>query len=221
MKRSALVAAALLVVACVSTNVALLDTSVHYVPTCKEGVQFYSTKDKAPEKYKEVAILSSSGSSGFTNQSQMIESMRDEAAKIGATGVILNEIAEPGAGAKVAGAIFGVSPERQGRAVAIFAEADTMRVRQACSPLSPKSAATENVSSPTQASAAPAPGTTAAVCIARDTVTRSGGQAHVVLHEEQQGHGCVEFRRCQYEASVVLDDAAALAQCRGEVKKEE
>lgn len=204
------------VVACVSTNVALLDTSVHYAPTCKEGVVFYATKDKAPQKYKEVAILSSSGSSGFTNQSQMIESMRNKAAEIGATGVILNEIAEPGAGAKVAGAIFGVSPERQGRAVAIFAEADTARVRQSCSPLRAQQAASQSSDTASRAAS------NAAICEAQDSVSVSpdGKSLHVSTHQAEEGKGCVAFRTCTYDAAVTTAPQA-LSLCRGEAKKED
>jgi hypothetical protein len=199
--------------ACVSTNVALLDTTVHYAPVCKEGVVFYTTRDKAPQPFKEVAILSSSGSSSMTNQGQMIESMREKAAEIGATGVILNDINEPGAGAKVAGAIFGVSPERQGKALAIFAEADTARVRQACSPLRSRQAG--DGSDSTSAS-------TAAACSARDSVSVSpdGKMLSVTTHQEQAGKGCAAFRSCTYDAAVTTAPQA-LALCRGDVKKEE
>jgi hypothetical protein len=215
MKRTALAAVAMLVVACVSTNVALLDTSVHYVPTCKDGVAFYLTKDKAPQSYKEVALLNSSGASQFTDQQKMLESMREKAAEVGATGVILNEIAEPGAGAQVAGAIFGVSPQRHGKAVAIYAADDTARVRQACSlGRSAGSQATTNA-------AAPTPGSTASVCVARDTVTRAGDQIAVSVHEEREGQGCVEFRNCHYPAASVWTNDEAIAHCRGEAKKEE
>lgn len=204
--------------ACVSTNVALLDTSVHFVPTCKEGVVFYATKDKAPQNYKEVALLTSTASSDWTDQQKMLESMRDKAASIGATGVILSEIAEPGAGARIAGAVFGVTPERQGKAVAIYAAEDTARVRQVCSPLRAASIASHDSGAKVLA---PVKGSTAAMCVARDTVTREGDQIAVKVHEEREGQGCVEFRACRYDRSTVSTNEEAISRCRGEAKKEE
>jgi hypothetical protein len=213
--RFAAILLSLAVVACVSTNVALLDTSVHYTPVCKEGVIFYSTRDKAPATYKEVALLNSKGASGWTNESQLVESMRNEAAKIGATGVILNDIKEPGTGEKVAAAVFGISAERKGKALAIFADADTARVRQACSPLAPKAAA--NDSGATSAT----PGNEESSCKAHDTFTQQGDQVHITVHEERAGQGCVEFRTCHYDATSVSTTEQAIARCRGEPKKEE
>jgi hypothetical protein len=203
--------------ACVSTNVALLDTTLHYTPVCKEGVAFYTTRDKAPSGFKEVAILSSSGSSNFTNQNQMVESMRDKAAEIGATGVILNDINEPGTGAKVAAALFGVSPERQGKALAIWSDADTARVRQACSALRMQQAgqASGTVNGQTDS-------TSAGTCVARDSVALSADAKtlSVTTHQEEQGKGCVVARSCTYDAALTTAPQA-LALCRGDVKKEE
>jgi hypothetical protein len=39
---------------------------------------------------------------------------------MGANGVILDAVSEPGSGAKVAAAIFGVSAQRKGKALAIW-----------------------------------------------------------------------------------------------------
>jgi hypothetical protein len=46
--------------------------------------------------------------------------MKKEAGKVGANGVILDALSEPGSGAKVAAAIFGVSAQRKGKALAIW-----------------------------------------------------------------------------------------------------
>ena len=50
----------------------------------------------------------------------MFASMKKKAAEIGANGVILDAVSEPSAGAKVAAAIFGVSAQRKGKAIAIY-----------------------------------------------------------------------------------------------------
>ena len=49
----------------------------------------------------------------------MISAMRKKAAKIGANGIILQEIKEASDGAKVAAAVFGVSTNRKGKVIAI------------------------------------------------------------------------------------------------------
>lgn len=61
-----------------------------------------------------------------------MKSMRKKAAEVGANGIIMGNIDEPGAGAKVAAAIFGTGAERKGKSVAIFVASDTARVRAFC-----------------------------------------------------------------------------------------
>ncbi len=58
----------------------------------------------------------------MTDVAQMYASMRTEAARIGANAIILDATTEPGAGAQVAAAIFGVSANRRGRAIAVLVE---------------------------------------------------------------------------------------------------
>jgi hypothetical protein len=49
----------------------------------------------------------------------MVRKLRKDAGKRGANGIVLNPIHEPGAGAKVVGALFGVGTQRKGEAVAV------------------------------------------------------------------------------------------------------
>ncbi len=62
----------------------------------------------------------------------MIASMRKKAAETGANGIILGNIDEASAAAKVAAAVLGTETERKGKAVAIHVPADSARVQQAC-----------------------------------------------------------------------------------------
>ena len=118
---------------CVTTNVAPLNLSgPARRPTCADAVAIYTTRDRVPGEYVEVAMLNSSGASGWTSEPAMLKSMREKAASVGATGIILDNIAEPSAGSKVAGAVFGISPERKGRSVAVVVHADTVAVREKC-----------------------------------------------------------------------------------------
>jgi hypothetical protein len=107
--------------ACVTTNAARLGTSTVARPEVPvENVALYRIASQVPRPYEEVALLNSSGDSGFTDEAKMFESMREKAGEMGANGVILDAVSEPGSGAKVAAAIFGVSAQRKGKALAIW-----------------------------------------------------------------------------------------------------
>lgn len=85
-----------------------------------DQVTIYRTADKVPSKYEEVAMLNSSGASGWTDEEKMFKNMRFQAGKLGANAIILDALSEPSAGAKVAAAVFGVGAERKGKAIAIY-----------------------------------------------------------------------------------------------------
>ena len=111
----------LAIVGCVSTNASMLGTATAKRPIVLPiDVALYRTADQVPGKYEEVALLNSSGDSNFTNESKMFESMKKKAGEVGANAIILDALSEPSGGAKVAAAIFGVSAQRKGKAVAIY-----------------------------------------------------------------------------------------------------
>jgi hypothetical protein len=130
----ALTAVGVIVMAgCVQTNAALMDNGLHLARTCPAGVRLYSTPSKVQAQFEEVAILNSSGLSEWTNESQMMESMRKKAAELGATGVIMDNIKEASEGAKVAAQVLGGVTQRRGKSVAIYVPSDTARVAAVCS----------------------------------------------------------------------------------------
>jgi hypothetical protein len=107
--------------ACVTTNASRLATSSETRPlVLPANVALYRIASQVPRPYEEVALLNSTGDSNFTNEAKMFESMKKEAGKVGANGVILDALSEPSGGAKVAAAIFGVSAQRKGKALAIW-----------------------------------------------------------------------------------------------------
>ena len=113
--------ATLFATGCVSTNASMLGTSSNARPKLlPEQVALYRVASQVPGQYEEVALLNSAGDSGFTDEAKMFISMKKKAAEIGANGVILDAVSEPSAGAKVAAAIFGVSAQRKGKAIAIY-----------------------------------------------------------------------------------------------------
>jgi hypothetical protein len=114
-----IVAAVLLVAGCVSVNKSVLSRSRVSQPVPRDDVQVYFKGDSVPT-HERIAILSASGDDNMTNQSQLIDKMREEAGKLGANAIILNEVEEASTGAKVAQAILGTSAKRKGEAIAIY-----------------------------------------------------------------------------------------------------
>lgn len=132
---------ALVCAACVSTNAAVLDSSVSYQKICPDGVQIFTSAERVPGPYQEVALLNSSGESGWTTERGMAHSQQQKAAQLGANGIILGDTREPNAGTKIIGAILGTGAERKGKAVAIFIPSDTLRVQRVCR-ITPRALAT-------------------------------------------------------------------------------
>lgn len=62
-----------------------------------------------------------------------MKSQRKKAAEVGANGIILGGIDEPGAMAKVMGGFLGTGTSRKGKALAIYIPADSARIEALCS----------------------------------------------------------------------------------------
>lgn len=105
---------------CVSVNKSVLDASFQDRPVPREEVRVFFADDEIPPHVR-VAILSASGESEFTNQGQMIDKLREEAGKLGANAIVLDEVREPTAGERAVNAFFGgiASGTRRGGAIAI------------------------------------------------------------------------------------------------------
>jgi hypothetical protein len=133
MKLQFLAAAALLaVVACVSTNATVLDPTLRLAETCPDAVKLYTTPARVPSAYREVALLNSKGESNWSNEEQMMESMRKKAAELGANGIILDNIDEPSALSKVIGHVAKTGTQRKGKALAIYVPADSSMAANVC-----------------------------------------------------------------------------------------
>lgn len=114
------ISAVALVVACVQTNAVRLGNAPVREPVAEEQVVVYRTAAQVPGRYEEIALLNAKGEASWTNEEKMFNSMRKKAGEMGANGIILDAIIEPGAGTKVAGAILGTGAERKGKAIAIY-----------------------------------------------------------------------------------------------------
>jgi hypothetical protein len=124
--------AGLVLAACTQTNAALMDNSIHLARTCPDAVKIYTSPSTVRADYQEIALLNSAGLTSWTTESGMMKSMRQKAAEVGASGIIMGNIDEPGAGAKVAAQVFGAYTERKGKSVAIYVPSDEPRVRAVC-----------------------------------------------------------------------------------------
>jgi hypothetical protein len=122
----------LAVTGCVSTNAAVLDKSISYQKICPDGVMLFTSAERVPEPYAEVALLNSSGESNWTTEQGMMHSQQQKAAQLGANGIIVGDTREPNAGTKIIGSLLGTGAERKGKAVAIFIPSDTLRVQRVC-----------------------------------------------------------------------------------------
>jgi len=108
---------------CVSVNKSVLDHSFGDRAVPAQQVRVYFADDQIPE-YTRVALLNASGDSGFTNEGQMIDKLREEAGKLGANAIILDELREPGTGERVVNALFSgmATGQRRAGAIAIHIE---------------------------------------------------------------------------------------------------
>jgi hypothetical protein len=84
-----------------------------------EQVTVYFESDSIPE-HTRLAILNAHGDIDTTDEADMIDELREEAGKLGANAIILGDIEEPGTGARIAGAVFGTTTERETQAIAIY-----------------------------------------------------------------------------------------------------
>jgi hypothetical protein len=155
MRATLAVALALVCAGCVSTNAAVLDSSVSYQKICPDGVQIFTSAERVPGPYQEVALLNSSGESGWTTEKGMAHSQQQKAAQLGANGIIMGDTKEPNAGTKIIGSILGTGAERKGRAVAIFIPSDSLRVQRVCR-ITPRALATPYKDPEQAVAAAPA-----------------------------------------------------------------
>ncbi|HEY9450182.1 MAG TPA: hypothetical protein VIQ74_05605 [Gemmatimonadaceae bacterium] len=117
---AALGAAVFVLTACVSTSATRLGQGPIRPAFPPDSVAIYLTAADVPWRYEQVALLNSKGDVDYTDEKQMYNSIRKKAGEVGANGVILGSTNEPGAGAKVAHALFGTSANRKSTAVAIW-----------------------------------------------------------------------------------------------------
>lgn len=111
----------LLLAACVSTNVTSLSTGT-YPPLQPEQVVIYLQEEDVPGPYEKIALIHARGDYATTDERAMFKQVRKRAARLGANGVLLQRVKEPGTGEKVAHHILGIGADRRGEMIAIWVE---------------------------------------------------------------------------------------------------
>jgi hypothetical protein len=101
--------------------------------TCANAVAVYADSEHVPYDYYEVALITAEGNSVYNGNGDLLKSIRSQAARLGANGIVVDALGATHATVKVVGAALGSNDaERKGRAIAIWMPSDTARVREAC-----------------------------------------------------------------------------------------
>jgi len=127
--------AACVLIACgARSHIVARNPALTLAPTCADAVPVYPDREHVPYDYYEVALISAEGNSVYTGNGDLLKTVRNEAASVGANGVVLDSLRATHATVKILGAAIGSNDaERKARAVAIWMPSDTARVREACS----------------------------------------------------------------------------------------
>ena len=93
----------------------------------------YPDREHVPFDYYEVALITAEGNSVYTGNGDLLKTVRNQAASVGANGVVLDALGATHATVKVLGAAVGSKDaDRKAQAIAIWMPSDTARVREAC-----------------------------------------------------------------------------------------
>jgi hypothetical protein len=109
----------LIVLGCVTVNKSILDRSFMAAPVPTEDVHVYLPGDEVPT-HTRIAILNAEGDVDMTTEGEMIDKLREEAGKLGANAVIMEEIEDPSTAAIVANALLETGANRTVQAIAVF-----------------------------------------------------------------------------------------------------
>jgi hypothetical protein len=117
----------------VKKTTSTVSPGVVFQATCEDAIVTYATRSDVPADYYEVAWVEAEGNSVYTTDNKLQENIRNGAAKLGATAVIVNPVEQSKTTYKVLGeAVVAHSATAKASALAIYVPADADRVRVAC-----------------------------------------------------------------------------------------
>lgn len=115
------------------TRVVATNSALSLARTCQDAVSVFADNQHVPYDYYEVALITAEGNSVYIGNGDLLKSIRNQAARLGANGIVVDALGATHATVKVVGAALGTNDaERKGRAIAIWMPSDTARVREAC-----------------------------------------------------------------------------------------
>jgi hypothetical protein len=115
------------------TRVVATNSALSLARTCQDAVSVFADNEHVPYDYYEVALITAEGNSVYIGNGDILKSIRNQAARLGANGIVVDALGATHATVKVVGAALGSNDaERKGRAIAIWMPSDTARVREAC-----------------------------------------------------------------------------------------
>lgn len=104
---------------CVTVNkTVLMDRSSSPVPA--SDVYVFLPEDEIPADCERVALFDAEGEQDMTSQADMLDKMREEAGKLGANAIQIQEVRDAGTGERIVGAVFDTPVERRGNAIALW-----------------------------------------------------------------------------------------------------
>ena len=95
MRRVMMGVAILTLSACMHTSYVGLDPTARYAPVDPYDVIVYVQETDVPYEFEPIALVHARGNDDWTDESDMIEAMREETAELGAHGIIIEWIDEP------------------------------------------------------------------------------------------------------------------------------
>jgi hypothetical protein len=117
----------------VKKQTSTVSPGVVFQATCEDAIVTYATRSEVPADYYEVAWVEAEGNSIYTTDNKLQENIRNGAAKVGATAVIVNPVEQSKTTYKVLGeAVATHSATQKASALAIYVPSDANRVRTAC-----------------------------------------------------------------------------------------
>ena len=131
---SAHIALAVLALACgTRSEIVERNPALALARTCADAVTVFPSADKVTYDYYEVALITAEANSVYNGNGDLLKSVRNQAASVGANGVVV-DVGATHATVKVLGAALGAKDaQRKARALAIWMPSDTARVREVCS----------------------------------------------------------------------------------------
>ena len=108
--------------ACVTVSKSILTDSymANPVPQGDVTLLLASMNDSIPSNCERVAVLHASGDQDFTDEGEIYNKLREEAGKLGANTVYVQNMEDAGTGEQVVSAIFGTESDRDSDAMALY-----------------------------------------------------------------------------------------------------